>query len=691
MRSIAISLLLILALAFTGCGGDDPGSPDGTTGQVPLAEGTIGASGGELISNDVILTVPAGALSGDKDLGIFDDNLPHPMGDSWSPNYRLEGLPQQLGAPLVLRFRHTGGQDDTLNVFLGEERVSKTGGEGLSWETVAYRDSSGWCIVELPRGPYDLGSKTNPVLYTTAVSGVYRMTTIPDHFEAVYSKPEVSDQQMEMLLNMMEFAYSAIYDLGFHFGDQNEIWPLEVLIREPENTIAEYISGPHAKGHFNISPTLLDSPILPHVLTHEVFHCAQDFYDYRPPEEWVTLNEERLWLDEATAVRVERYSGGPDYITLGVNFDNYLAPLAGVAGHPDLETRNFGYGMSTFIEYLTDNQEISRIHELYTAFPAHRNVVDCLQEVIDPPLSTWCLDFQRKLVTVDIVPIYAPGEMWNRVPMHSRIVPESGATIAQTVTVPDFGSYIHKVYFWESPSKVPTALKVQAAAGVDLAVYARLDFQNPILVITGTESLVLSRFDELVEVSDEIIVQLTHSSATSENWDGQLAVDLEIKVIDDFGPSDFEFASVSAQFQATWDTGGNPYGSLYMDGREGTWNGSTFTAEWDSLAGADWRDWGRIEINLDPETLDILSWFAESNSEGYSSDYSAHYEIQGSEVQLTSQGEYSLEYDLRGASTCNSIANIEVKVQGSAVTDRELLNFSCDSESYLEIEFQDYH
>ena len=73
MRPIALSLLMILAMALSGCGRDDPGSPDGTTGHTPLAEGTIGAGGGELIGNDIVLTVPAGAFAGDEDLSIFDD------------------------------------------------------------------------------------------------------------------------------------------------------------------------------------------------------------------------------------------------------------------------------------------------------------------------------------------------------------------------------------------------------------------------------------------------------------------------------------------------------------------------------------------------------------------------------------------------------------------------------------------
>jgi len=80
----AVLPLLILA----GCGGsDDPTAP--APPAPPLVAGTIGASGGDLTSPDIALSVPPGALAADTDLSIHAGSEDSPFGTGAGSAYRV--------------------------------------------------------------------------------------------------------------------------------------------------------------------------------------------------------------------------------------------------------------------------------------------------------------------------------------------------------------------------------------------------------------------------------------------------------------------------------------------------------------------------------------------------------------------------------------------------------------------------
>jgi hypothetical protein len=113
-RHLPISVLLTLVLIpaatlLSSCGGgdDNPTSPPPAEFEpVLLSEATIGAEGGELTHEDVVITVPPGSLDSDEDLALYaledvaEDEVV-------TGQYRLVGLPAGAVAQLTVPFTGT--------------------------------------------------------------------------------------------------------------------------------------------------------------------------------------------------------------------------------------------------------------------------------------------------------------------------------------------------------------------------------------------------------------------------------------------------------------------------------------------------------------------------------------------------------------------------------------------------------
>lgn len=399
-------LLALGLLSITGCGGSD--APTGVEGEAPLASGSIGEAGGELAAEGVLLTVPPGAFGQETEIRIYGGEG-NPIQQGGGGVYRFQGLPEQLGAAATLRLYH-GSRRAGAMLFLGEERASTNGVRDVSWYECPSQDSSGWCVGRLGRGPYELEAKSSPKLQATVAVGMERARSSAGHFEVVYDPGMLTGGHAQLLAGYMESGYDSVYALGFHFGEQDTIWPRPLYFRELSevNGIdprALYTVAPYGKGHFSMDPVALDFPEAQRpILRHEVFHCGQQYYDPRPPEEWKTLPPNRIWLDEAAASWIEvRDYPGSDVTPFG------MVPANATVGLWQLDYRGtripifaYGYGMSTFIKYIVETQGRGRLREIYDAFVFTDNALDCFLEVLDPPLEECLPEYHRRLATAEI-------------------------------------------------------------------------------------------------------------------------------------------------------------------------------------------------------------------------------------------------------------------------------------------------
>ncbi len=681
-----LPILASLGFFHSGCGSDDATSPE-SDAPSPLVTGTVDDAGGELIHEEVVLTIPRGALEEAADLAIHVDSGGHPFAEASIPVYRITGLPSDLNSPVTLRICHglTLAEGDSLTFFLGEEREAFSGGSGLSWRAVAGRDSSGWCIAELERGALALGRKNDGELQAAVAREVRVLTHIDNHFRLVYRSDEVARQEADQALLQFENTYQIFHDWGFRFGADPSIWPLDVNIRIPAKSIACYIAGPAGKGYFDFDPCLLQPGVnLIPIIAHEVFHSVQSFYDPREPAEWGSLNQERLWLDEATASWLEAVSeGSPDYSPFGLNDDNLLAPMGGITGYPGLSNEAYGYGMVSFIRYLVSEANPTQgnglILEIFQHFATGGDVTDAIDDVLSPPVSAWCLDMQRQLVEGQLYPQDPHGLIWLYWDTVDLFGTALGSQETTTLTVPDLGANVYRLKL--QPDTVPplTTLMVEAGQAdpalttesILITVYGRESGVLPVRLAAGVDSLNVANWPLCCQTYEDILVMVSRPFSTAPGHEGKREIEVAVEVEIDPATIDvacFNHATIQVRTDNVFNTGDPvPNDGIIVTGPV-NWTGSgyfTATAT-DTFA-----------IHIDPGTLALGNWYGSIRG-----DNGGNYLVRrlgGLGVPLSEWSGDELIYRIGGLETCNYLTHVFESLASDPQSDpySYLVSYSC--------------
>ncbi len=689
-RLLFASILPMAALAAmdSGCSGDK-GTPPDAGPPPPLVSGTIDAGGGELVHGNIVLIVPPGALSGATQLAIYREDGGHPFGVADAPAYRLTGLPGKFGAPMELRIRHgfDPGPGDSLTFFLGELREGHDWDGGVSWELAAARDSAGWCVAALERGALGSTTRATRDLWAAPAEDVEILEHTAGHFQIIYRKSEVGYQEAADALMTFESAYEGVLALGFQYERPDTVFPLDIYVMEPVTSIACHIAGAYGRGRFQIHPDLFAPGFnLVPVVVHEVLHSAQTFYDPRPPEQWNTLNQERLWLDEATAAYMETLAhGGDDYYPAGMTDSSYIAPLAGIAGHPDLKRSLYGYGMASFVKYLIEpafaGQGTDRIIELYRRFDAGGDVTDAIDAVVNPPVAGWCLDMHRQLVEGRIYHEDPNGVIWWAWPINDLLSCEAGAAKFADVTVPDLGSGIAKFFLTGDEPDPLTALSVRAAVtaragagarsatgagaraatgagarsgageSLSLTVYGRPQDGLPVRLAAGADSLTVGDWPHVRAACKDILVMVSRPYSTAAGHTGQAEVRVTVRVVLDPGAIDvtsLDGVIIEVKTDNMYNWGGPIVNDPILISADVAWHGDGFYAY-----GAE----DTIVIRVNPTTLGLGEWYARVRYRSVGGNVILR-QLGGHALPLNDWDENSLIYKVDGAGTCAALTHV---------------------------------
>lgn len=680
-RTSGPAVLLLAAALSAGCGGDDATAPAPTP---PLVAGTIDDRGGELTHPDVVLTVPANALDGPADLAIHAENAGHPFGRADGPVLRVTGLPAELGAPLTLRLRHglSPQPGDTLTFFLEEEREGHDHGRGPAWLAAAARDSAGWCIAEVHRAGMDRGAKALADLRAAAAADVRAQTIEGGHYRLLYRGADLDQSAAAGVLQAFESMHAATEAMGFAFGTDDGIWPLDVLVREPAVSVACYIAAPRGAGTFHIHPELAAAgAALAPVVAHEVLHCAQTFYDPRPSHLWGALDQDRLWLDEATAAYVEAITAGhPDYVPLGIGLDEGLAPLAGVAGHPWLAPADYGYGMGAFVHYLCEDpgsgQTDERLAQLYEHFAAHGSVAAALAAVLDPPIAAWCVDLQRKLLENRI---YRLDSMtWASRPHIGRLGAALGSSVSGRLEAPDLGAALARFDWTAEPPPAGSALHLRArprgarAESLPLAAYGRSGDRDLSLLAAGVDSLTLPDWPSASASYDDVFILASRPYATGAGYAGRVELEVSATVVPDLAgidPSRFDRVSVTVYTTNTYDNGTTLIDDQIMITGPVAWHGGAYLAH-------SAEDTFRFVVN--PATGELASWRARTRYRSIGGNV-IELRLAGGPTPLDEASAEMLAYRARGHACCEILSEVFKSYAADFQTPpyRLLTGFAC--------------
>ena len=109
--------LLILFLLFVNSCKDEPTAPEESMpAEEALADVTIGPEGGELRTDELLLTVPEGAFTEIENIRLFSSDKEVPFSENQISNtFRIEGIPKGFNEDLVRdAFRSKNSKKTTL-------------------------------------------------------------------------------------------------------------------------------------------------------------------------------------------------------------------------------------------------------------------------------------------------------------------------------------------------------------------------------------------------------------------------------------------------------------------------------------------------------------------------------------------------------------------------------------------------
>ena len=689
-------LFSILVLLVVGCGGDDGVTPEPDPGQPPIVSGTVGTAGGELASDDVVLTVPAGALPADTELDIYDDTESDPFDQAGLPVYVVDGLPTDLGAPVTLRFRHGVTDKDGPGLLMGELRDTRDAGRDLTWEAVACRDSSGWAIVELTRGPYFPGDKYRCNITLAVVQNL--VATEPSaHFQVYYLESDFDADRAAVSLAMLEEAYNNLVGLGFDFGAQDTIWPVPAYMVWPEDRVACWVNGSSARGFFQFPPHDTEpNDVLRTIYQHEVCHLAQMWFDTRPPSQWYLLNEQRTWLDEAMASWSEHYFYAAFPWPFSWTSDNAHAPLAGLAGHPSLSADDYGYGMCTFFATLVNEQDVAAVHDIFVQFAQHdMNPVAALQAALDQPYMPWCVDFHQDLYLGQVYDTHSVDFLGDRVPQES-LYRDVGNSQTFALQVPDFGSQALEIELAGALNdEEADALRLRAPGGTTISAFVTSAITMPTLITFGTDSLTIGDLDDISATGDgwgRLLVVVTKDWSDVPGWNGHADVNLEVEMLPSHAFAPYTYVGdLRLLTDVSWsDGGGGPQFMLFdpYSDTNGVWTDNEFFATC-THTGEFSSETVSIALIVDPASGDITEFEAEWDYALPELQLTKHYEAAGGPMPLVSNEDDTLTWRITGLAACSSLTHRYQNQWEEGALVRESTGYSCqadgDDQSYIEV------
>lgn len=411
MKHFKIYLFLLAiasAMFFISCEKDDPVGPNPPPPtDKPLTSAIIGPEGGKLDAGDMELVIPEGSLQNKVEIElakvqkgvIFDDN-------EASGFYKVVGLPTNFSKAITISLTPESGSGYDHDMVMSHPGVAMSAqDEIVSTSFVESVVIAGEYIYELKPLINDSESslKTIDLSFGLVKNIVKTLSVKPPrsqkHRFAIYADRGLSSQASE-LKEYLEAAYDKLLDMGFSY-DERTSWPIGITLKKfpkkYENVFGFFIQSKWSRNYSRLefnSDKLSQKSDMKATAGHEFFHFVQSLYN---PSGYISTwwnNHPFLWLDEASSVWFEGRMV-PDYAS-SVRIANALKPFDGIYTGPKSNAQEYGYGMSSFIQYISKTYGDEKIVEVYKAIAGKaKDPVAALKTGAGKRVQAMYIDFLR--------------------------------------------------------------------------------------------------------------------------------------------------------------------------------------------------------------------------------------------------------------------------------------------------------
>ncbi|MDX2175110.1 MAG: FG-GAP-like repeat-containing protein [Candidatus Sumerlaeia bacterium] len=520
---------------------------------VPIAdlpEGIInvGSEGGTVEWENVRLTIPPGAIDGQRAIVRIIHSDEHPFG--WNgvigqgPLRIITGIPEDFDAPLQLRVRDNRDNPSYLpELYIGEPGFSSSRTAESNYFRRLDLTSNVWPHMEGVIDPPGGRSETRAThdgtySFGIAVLGGHSYYTTA-HFQVCFPS-SIDTQLVEGLADDLEDAYNAFKNtLGMDFSPRTR-WPFEVIVKEMDSTVfgEQYnsIRGNNYGGidFNNLKLSLADERRA--TAFHEFFHAVQSWYDPRNRFSKAKYPSPNLLLDEATAVWAEKFgAASPDTYVSSVTSSNWLAPFDSAGWWPSVTVdnapkthQNQGYGFASLAKFIEQRQSSAAIRKMYEEIRAGRSWVRAVASASGDASMFWVPQFYAELLEGDL---YAPPS-----PDSSLVIPTNKRTLridtglnykSVTEDLPSLSARIHAAY--ASPAFVPNlrptqrlGMRVDGTSNILLHALKSQSGQDPewlgsAPVLNGVSRYLVTNPSEILAQQGGRVLALVVNDAHDEN------------------------------------------------------------------------------------------------------------------------------------------------------------------------------
>ena len=697
--SLAAAIPLFVMILLVGCGGDDGTTPDPDPSYTLVGETDIGVTGGDLATDDFLLSVPAGAFTEDATVALYrsDDDVLHDTGQI-SPTYRLEGLPETWTSPLRFAIRYEDVLEDENALAVRRPAFNPAQDEEdlyLTWETAS--DSSGYLVGYVPAGatgksagdPYDLAAAVFSYMEL-------RQTA---HFNLRWVKFDTA-AQVDSVAAYLEAAANRFEQMGFD---------LATLLQGPPSAFVCTL-GDGNGGHVIVPRrATLDRPVHMEFATPKA--GVTDYADLRrlvtrTVFEIVPLRHVRqgswvknAWLTHATEAWSETLAAGwADH--LPSDFAGHEGePLRGLQGGGSTDVvlhREHGFGMLPLIHHLVDQYGEAVVFRIFDTIKTLDSwPVRSIDESIEEEVNEWWPAFMKRYIAGDLCGVTADQLMAHRegtfivdsendrhATFEASYVDVSANLYVVDLGYPGFAANDSIRFTVTSGSVAPEDLQLQ--------LFKLQDGDLEFLTEAGA-SLTVADVAGMTQQGWDLVAVVVNSDHGIPPNKSRTDITLQIDITD--APDAlpylyFEFETfVLADY--AYSTGGSSSstGTFYLDGR-GTFSGNTFQGAWHDLPDGENLRSGYVTIVLDLQAQAVTSFaMADTLQMG---DDRVIIEAAGAGLTAPEVGSHYLYYDEQGEVVASHLSHLYWRSEYDGGWS-ELSAYGASSYSTLELKLDEWY
>jgi len=427
LSNILFFLISFSISILTTCQKDPISSANPEDTYTLISTETIDNDGGEIIADELTLTIPASSFNNPVDITIFSSTTDKPFEENHSSkSYRIGGLPTDYNIPLEISIKYSVGTTSDENYLVLGSEILNDGELRTVYSRLNSNDLNGVLVGELPVPKYDLGDNGLNKIFTgqkfitvsamRSVSPFY--STAQGHFLITFPVKEGYGQPVE-LGEFLEEAYQKVSDLGFSDTARTN-WPIDVMLRKLETgtdggASCSWFGNNHGFIELNID-LLSDLDNLRITAGHEYFHIIQFLYDTRAGIKKSAYSSTHHWVNEATAAWFEeKFTSIANYIPEVMNggaqysLDGMQLPPFDDAGNQIPDFMKKCYGRAPIIKYLVNRYNEDIIIEMYNDIIVGKHPVDAVCQY-NP--DGWWNDFLKEYLLGNVYEGIGMGT-WN--------------------------------------------------------------------------------------------------------------------------------------------------------------------------------------------------------------------------------------------------------------------------------------